>query len=135
MFRVEMWKDLWPGTPVQEVPISAITNGIHTRSWVSGDMQSLFDRYLGPRWIVELTNQAVWTQISQIPDPELWRIHERRRERLITFARQRQEQKTHPRKCINFFAWQTFSGKREGRNKDSQFSGINYRVCTPVCNL
>ena len=89
----EMWKDLWPGTPVHEVPIGAITNGIHTRSWVSGDMQSLFDRYLGPRWIVELTNQAVWTQISQIPAPELWRTHERRRERLITFARQRQEQK------------------------------------------
>ena len=89
----EMWKDLWHGTPVHEVPIRAITNGIHTRSWVSGDMQSLFDRYLGPRWIVELTNQAVWTQISQIPDPELWRTHERRRERLITFARQRQERK------------------------------------------
>ena len=74
-------------------PISAITNGIHTRSWVSDDMQGLFNRYLGPHWIVELTNQAVWTQISNIPDPELWRIHERRRERLITFARQRQEQK------------------------------------------
>lgn len=87
----EMWKGLWPGLPVHEVPICAITNGIHTRSWVSGDMQSLFDRYLGPRWIVELTNQAVWTQISQIPDTELWRIHERRRERLIAFARQRQQ--------------------------------------------
>ena len=89
----EMWKNLWQGIPVHEIPITAITNGIHTRSWVSNDMQSLFDRYLGPHWIVELTNQAVWTQISRIPDPELWRIHERRRERLITFARQRQEQK------------------------------------------
>ncbi len=89
----EMWKSLWQGVPVHEIPISAITNGIHTRSWVSNDMQSLFDRYLGPHWIVELTNQAVWTQISNIPDPELWRTHERRRERLITFARQRQEQK------------------------------------------
>ena len=89
----EMWKNLWQGVPVHEIPISAITNGIHTRSWVSNDMQSLFDRYLGPHWIVELTNQEVWTQISNIPDPELWRTHERRRERLITFARQRQEQK------------------------------------------
>ncbi len=89
----DMWKNLWDGIPVHEVPINAITNGIHTRSWVSNDMQSLFDRYLGPHWIVELTNQAFWTQISQIPDPELWRIHERRRERLITFTRQRQEQK------------------------------------------
>lgn len=88
-----MWKDLWPGTPVHEVPIGAITNGIHTRSWVARDMQSLFDRYLGPRWIVDLTNQAVWTQAAQIPDTELWRTHERRRERLITFARRRQEQK------------------------------------------
>ncbi|MXY27164.1 glycosyltransferase family 1 protein, partial [Candidatus Poribacteria bacterium] len=89
----DMWKNLWQGIPAHEIPISAITNGIHTRSWVSDDMQGLFDRYLGPHWIVELTNQAVWTQISNIPDPELWRIHERRRERLITFARQRQEQK------------------------------------------
>ena len=89
----EMWKNLWQGIPVHEIPINAITNGIHTRSWVSNDMQGLFDRYLGPHWIVELTNQEVWTQISNIPDPELWRIHERRRERLITFARQRQEEK------------------------------------------
>ncbi len=89
----DMWKYLWQGVPVHEIPIRAITNGIHTRSWVSDDMQDLFTRYLGPHWIVELTNQAVWTQISNIPDPELWRIHERRRERLITFARQRQEQK------------------------------------------
>ncbi len=90
-----MWKNLWHNLPVHEVPIKAITNGIHTRSWVSEDMQSLFDRYLGPKWIVDLTNQEVWTQISQIPDTELWRTHERRRERLIAFARQRQSQKRH----------------------------------------
>ncbi len=90
-----MWKGLWHNLPVHEVPIKAITNGIHTRSWVSEDMQSLFDRYLGPKWIVDLTNQEVWTQISQIPDTELWRTHERRRERLIAFARQRQSQKRH----------------------------------------
>ena len=60
-------------------------------------MQSLFDRYLGPKWIVDLTNQDVWTQISKIPDTELWRTHERRRERLIAFARQRQNQKRNQR--------------------------------------
>lgn len=90
-----MWKDLWQNLPAHEVPIKAITNGIHTRSWVSEDMQSLFDRYLGPKWIVDLTNQDVWTQISQIPDAELWRTHERRRERLIAFARHRQSKKRH----------------------------------------
>ncbi len=88
-----MWKMLWPRLPVHEIPIDAITNGIHTRSWVSEDMQSLFDRYLGPQWIVALTDQGVWTQIGRIPDTELWRTHERRRERLIAFARQRQAHK------------------------------------------
>ena len=109
----DMWKHLWQGMPAHEIPISAITNGIHTRSWVSDDMQSLFNRYLGPHWIVELTNQAVWTQISNIPDPELWRIHERRRERLITFARQRQEQK------------QTFGGTL-GRSAQTYLSKTNW---------
>ena len=88
----DMWKSLWHNLPTHEVPIKAITNGIHTRSWVSEDMQSLFDRYLGPKWIVDLTNQDVWTQISQIPDSELWRTHERRRERLIAFALNRHSQ-------------------------------------------
>ncbi len=89
----KMWNALWNNLPVHEVPIKAITNGIHTRSWVSEDMQSLFNRYLGPKWIVDLTNQDVWTQISHIPDTELWRTHERRRERLIAFALHRQSQK------------------------------------------
>ncbi len=110
----DMWKNLWQSIPAHEIPISAITNGIHTRSWVSDDMQGLFDRYLGPHWIVELTNQAVWTQISNIPDPELWRIHERRRERLITFARQRQEQKH-------------TSGGTLGRSSQAQLTQSNRR--------
>ncbi len=33
-----MWKDLWPELPEAEVPIRAITNGIHTRSWLSHEM-------------------------------------------------------------------------------------------------
>ena len=86
----KMWKNIWPNVPESEVPIQSITNGIHIRSWVSNDMQSLFDRYLGPGWIQNLVDdQSTWTQIDQIPEVELWRTHERRRERLVAFARQR----------------------------------------------
>jgi starch phosphorylase len=84
-----MWKDLWPGTPLDEVPISSITNGVHTRSWVSNDLASLLDRYLGPRWTIFSSYQDVWDRVEQIPDEELWRTHERRRERLVAFARRR----------------------------------------------
>ena len=43
----KMWKNIWPELPDAEVPITSITNGIHTQSWVSPDMIQLYERYLG----------------------------------------------------------------------------------------
>jgi len=85
----EMWKDLWPRVPVEEVPITAITNGVHPRSFISRDIAGLFLRYLGPRWLERPYDQDVWEQVDRIPDEELWRTHERRRERLVAVARDR----------------------------------------------
>jgi starch phosphorylase len=84
-----MWSRSWPGLPTEEVPITSITNGVHTRFWVSRDMASLFDRYLGPGWIANPADEGLWSNIDLVPDPELWRTHERRRERLVNFARRR----------------------------------------------
>ncbi len=85
----EMWQEVWPQVPADEVPILSITNGIHPRSWISHDMADLYDRYLGPRWVERPADQAVWQQVMRIPDEELWRTHERRRERLVAFVRRR----------------------------------------------
>jgi starch phosphorylase len=82
-----MWQEAWPQLPVEEIPIMGITNGIHARSWISHDMADLYDRYLGPRWIERPAEQEVWQRVMRIPDEELWRTHERRRERLVAFAR------------------------------------------------
>lgn len=79
----------WPDLPVEEVPIIAITNGVHTRSWISQEMSELFDRYLGPAWSSQPADQTIWERIEHIPDEELWRTHERRRERLVAAARSR----------------------------------------------
>ncbi|MFO7652803.1 MAG: alpha-glucan family phosphorylase [Candidatus Krumholzibacteriia bacterium] len=88
----DMWKGLWPGVPVEEVPITHVTNGIHTRSWMCSEIARLCDRYLGPRWYEEPTNQMVWERVGNIPDAELWRSHERMRERLVGFVRRRLRQ-------------------------------------------
>ncbi len=84
-----MWARVWDGVPLDEVPITSITNAIHTRSWISREMVGLYDRYLGPKWIESPADQSVWERVEQIPDGELWRTHERRRERLVAFARRR----------------------------------------------
>lgn len=85
----KMWKDLYRGLDSQDVPIRAITNGVHIRSWLSDEMWNLFNRYLGSQWESDPANDSVWRRIGDIPDAELWRAHERRRDRLVGFARRR----------------------------------------------
>jgi starch phosphorylase len=83
-----MWHNLWPNVPPDEVPIKSITNGIHTRSWLAPDINFVLDRYLGEKWMTDPTDQSVWERVNQIPDEELWRAHERCRERMVGWARQ-----------------------------------------------
>lgn len=92
----QMWKGLWPGIAEEEVPIGHVTNGVHLRSWVSDELEAHYDRYIGSRWRNEPPTTTAWEQASRIPAEELWRTHERRRERLVVFARRRlQEQYAH----------------------------------------
>jgi starch phosphorylase len=80
---------MFPGTPIHEVPIGSITNGVHQRSFVSTDMRKLYDAHLGPKWATDPDDASVWERIDRIPPEELWRAHERGRERLVAFARKR----------------------------------------------
>lgn len=84
-----MWKWMYPQVPEHEIPVSSITNGIHVQTWINNDMALLFDRYLDPAWRTEEWRRDIWEGIDAVPDTELWRTHERRRERLVNFARAR----------------------------------------------
>ncbi len=83
----DMWSRTWRNIPSSEVPVTSITNGVHIRTWISHDLADLYDRYLGPEWINRPDDQSIWRHIDEVPDTELWRTHERRRERLVNFAR------------------------------------------------
>ena len=84
----KMWHNIWPAVPPDEVPIGHVTNGIHTRSWLASDIQFVLERYLSRRWETDPSDQSVWEAVNQIPDEELWRAHERCRERLVSWTRQ-----------------------------------------------
>ncbi|MCC7353158.1 MAG: alpha-glucan family phosphorylase [Anaerolineae bacterium] len=85
----QMWQGLWPQVPKDEIPIDHVTNGVHFLSWISHEMKDLYDRYLGLRWREEPADQRAWQRAEHIATEELWRTHERRRERLVAFARRR----------------------------------------------
>jgi glycogen phosphorylase len=78
-----------PAIPEAEFPIGHVTNGAHIRSAVSKEMSGLFERYLGPDWWSRPGEADTWEDVDAIPDEELWATHERRRERLVAFARRR----------------------------------------------
>ncbi len=84
-----MVQQVWKDFPEHEVPVSSVTNGIHTLSWISREMAELLSRYLGPQWLEDRSAADVWERLDQIPDEELWRTHERRKERLVSYTRRR----------------------------------------------
>lgn len=83
----QMFKGLWENVPVEEVPIAAITNGVHARSCVAKSTQELYDRYLGPNWSSVPQDNPLWERMDAIPDEELWRNHERCRLDMVLYVR------------------------------------------------
>jgi starch phosphorylase len=84
-----IWGSLWPGIPRNEVPITSITNGIHIKNWVSDEIDSLYGKYLGLNWADDAMDKSLWKSVDQIPDEEFWLVHQRCKEQLIVFTRNR----------------------------------------------
>jgi starch phosphorylase len=83
----QMFHDLWPDVPVEEVPIGSITNGVHAPTWVSPEVDDVLSRYVLPEWDGASTSD--WARAEDIVADELWRAKEQGRERMVSFVRQR----------------------------------------------
>ncbi len=95
----KMWGGLWPKLPVWEVPITSITNGVHLRTWINGDLATLYDQYLQPDWREGHSDPKVWNDIAEIPNAELWEAHRRHKRQLLTFVRDRAAASAEERKA------------------------------------
>ncbi|HEV7868519.1 MAG TPA: alpha-glucan family phosphorylase, partial [Chthoniobacteraceae bacterium] len=83
-----IWKDVWAGVPQNEVPITSVTNGVHTKTWMAPEFGKLYDKYL-PNWEENLMDADFWRGVIEIPDEELWNTHQQLKSRLIDFVRDR----------------------------------------------
>ncbi|MEM7625368.1 MAG: alpha-glucan family phosphorylase [Planctomycetota bacterium] len=84
----DMWQGIWPGVPQQEVPITHVTNGVHARTWLDPDLMKLFDQHLGDAWRDDPADPAAWDKFVDVPDEELWKLHEHNRHQLIAWAKE-----------------------------------------------
>lgn len=84
-----IFNNLWPGIPEDEVPITHVTNGIHTLTWLSPSYKYLYDKYLDAGWKDKLYEKKVWDDIDKIPDDELWKIHCALKTKMTDFVREK----------------------------------------------
>jgi starch phosphorylase len=87
-----MWRFLWPELLTDEVPIGAITNGVHTQTWLVPELEHLYSRHLPADWLEHVEEPEIWDGINTIPDQELWDVHQERKGIMINFVRRRLRQ-------------------------------------------
>ncbi|HNT25363.1 MAG TPA: alpha-glucan family phosphorylase [Anaerolineales bacterium] len=85
----KMWNFLWPDLPAEEVPISHITNGVHSGTWLARRLRVLYDRYYGRDWLERLDDPSIWERIEEIPDNELWAVRRHLKRKLVHYMRER----------------------------------------------
>lgn len=85
----KMWNFLWPNLKEDEVPITHITNGVHTSTWLARRLSSLYDRYFGNGWKERVDDPEIWQRIDDIPDAELWIVRRHLKRKLSYYIRER----------------------------------------------
>ncbi len=84
----ELFNDVWPEIAADESPITHVTNGIHTCSWLCQNLKELYNEYLMPYWQDHIYQDSTWEKIEDIPDEKLWNAHMERKQKLMEVARQ-----------------------------------------------
>jgi glycogen phosphorylase len=88
-----MWQWLYPEKGQDDVPITSITNGVHTGTWLAPQIRRLYDQALGKNWENSLDDTALWAKVHDIPDKQLWETKQSLKHALVAFARERTQQR------------------------------------------
>ncbi len=83
----ELFGEVWPNIAANESPITYVTNGIHTCSWLAPNLKELYNKYLMPYWQDNMYQDYVWEKIRNIPDKKLWEAHQERKEKLLELVK------------------------------------------------
>lgn len=83
----ELFGDVWPEIAPNESPITYVTNGVHTCTWLAPTLKELYNKYLTPFWQDKIHLNETWEKINDIPDEELWNEHRLRKEKLLSLVK------------------------------------------------
>ncbi len=89
----EMWKGLWPGRAAEDVPITYVTNGVHTSTWLARRMRVLYEKHFGHDWLEHLDDFEMWEKMETIQASELWAVRSHLKRKLSFYIQERARQR------------------------------------------
>jgi glycogen phosphorylase len=81
-----MWSQVFPGHREHEIPVEAITNGVHA-SWMAPEIADLVHAYVGDDVMRSAPDEKARDRIMEIPELELWDAHMKCKRRMISYLR------------------------------------------------
>jgi starch phosphorylase len=84
----QIFEDLFPRWPQEEVPVGYVTNGVHMPSWDSIPADALWTEMCGKerwRWAIDFVNK----EMTGISAAKLWQMRNDSRKMLVTYTRER----------------------------------------------
>lgn len=85
----EMWHFLWEKERVDDIPITHVTNGVHTANWMARRLRLLLDLHLGEGWMDRLDDPDLWEKLDSLPAEALWGVHQHLKRKLNLYLRER----------------------------------------------
>ncbi len=89
----DMWKELWPGYTADEVPITYVTNGVHTSTWMARRIRVLYEKHFGADWLEHLDDFEMWEKMDSIQPQELWAVRSHLKRKLALYVQERARQR------------------------------------------
>ncbi len=78
-----MWSPIFPGKALNEIPITSITNGVHSPSWRAAEISELFQKQIENTELPSEYDEQFWKTAIDIPDEQFWMVHQMMKNRLI----------------------------------------------------
>ena len=122
----ELFAEVWPNIIAHESPITYVTNGIHTCSWLAPNLKKLYNKYLIPFWQDMIYDDNVWKNVKNIPDKDLWDAHIDRKRKLLALVKDN----TAERLKRNGYTYDQIAKIVSGLNPNALTIGIARRFAT-----
>jgi starch phosphorylase len=85
----KMWHFLWNEKKEEDVPITYVTNGVHTANWMARRMRNLLTEEFGADWLDHLDEPELWAKLDDVAIEKLWAVRLHLKRKLVFYLRER----------------------------------------------